>query len=142
KEPVQESWDIAIGRNQGGVIQLGYEGVTVEHVLERRLKVKAFAADATPVTALSAAEECQLYLQSDRLTEEIGDHAVGLLVQETGAQSAPEVFERMRRLVHYFRSTPTGLPEWAKRFVTTGYSHYATLLPAAFSDRGTSPEQV
>src|SRR5262249_8204099 len=45
-------------------------------------------------------------------------------------------------LVHYFRSTPTGLPEWVKRFVTTGYSHYATLLPAAFGDRGTSPEQI
>jgi hypothetical protein len=26
--------------------------------------------------------------------------------------------------------------------VTTGYSHYATLLPAAFADRGTAPEQV
>jgi len=140
--PVQESWDIAIGKNQTPLIQLGYEGVTVEHVLERRLKAVAFAADATPVNALAAAEDCILYLQSSRLTEEIGDHAVSLLVQETGAQSAPEVFERMRRLVHYFRSTPTGLPEWAKRFVTTGYSHYATLLPAAFADRGTSPEQV
>ncbi len=142
KVPVQESWDIAIGRNQTPLIQLGYEGVTVEHVLERRLKARAFAADATPVTALAAAEDCILYLQSPRLTSEIGDHAVGLLVQETGAQSAPEVFERMRRLVHHFRSTPTGLPDWAKRFVTTGYSHYATLLPTAFSDRGTSPEQV
>ena len=83
-----------------------------------------------------------LYLKSPRLTEEIGEHAVGLLMQETGAQSAPEIFERMRRLVHYFRSTPTGLPEWVKRFVTTGYSHYATLLPAAFGDRGTTPEQI
>jgi hypothetical protein len=142
KAPVQESWDIAIGRNQTPLIQLGYEGVTVEHVLERRLKALAFAADATPVSALAAAEDCILYLKSPRLTEEIGEHAVGLLVQETGAQSAPEVFERMRRLVHYFRSTPTGLPEWAKRFVTTGYSHYATLLPAAFADRGTAPDQV
>src|SRR5437588_8214489 len=48
----------------------------------------------------------------------------------------------MRRLVHYFRSTPAGLPEWVKRFVTAGYSHYATLLPAAFGDRGTTPDQV
>jgi hypothetical protein len=142
KVPVQESWEVGIGRNQTPLIHLGYEGVTVEHVLERRLKADAFSADATPVTALAAAEDCILYLQSPRLTEEIGDHAVGLLVQETGAQSAPEVFERMRRLVHYFRSTPTGLPEWAKRFVTTGYSHYATLLPTAFADRGTAPDQV
>ena len=30
----QESWDVAIGKNQGALIQLGYEGVSVEHVLE------------------------------------------------------------------------------------------------------------
>jgi hypothetical protein len=138
----QESWDIEIGKNQTPLIQLGYEGVTVEHVLERRLKAKAFAPSASPVTALEAAEECLLFLGSPRLTEEIGDHAVGLLVEETGAQSAPEVFERMRRLVHYFRSTPEGLPGWARRFVTTGYSHYTTLLPTAFADRGTTPEQL
>src|SRR5262249_24339819 len=140
--PTQESWDIAIGNNQTPLIQLGYEGVTVEHVLEKRLKSKAFAADATTVTALAAAEDCILYLKSDRLTEEVGEHAVHLLLQETGAQSAPEIFERVRRLVHYYRATPTGLPEWVKRFVTTGYAHYATLLPAAFADRGTTPAQI
>src|SRR5262249_53386849 len=138
----QESWDLDIGKNQTPLIQLGYEGVTVEHVLEKRLKTKAFAADASPVSALAAAEDCLLYLKSPRLTEEIGEHAVALLSQETGAQSAPEVFERMRRLVHYFRSTPAGLPGWVKRFVTTGYSHYATLLPGALADRGTTPDQV
>jgi hypothetical protein len=140
--PTQESWDIEIGKNQTPLIQLGYEGVTVEHVLEKRLKAAAFAGKATPVSALAAAEDCILYLKSPRLTEEIGEHSVSLLLQETSAQSAPEVFERMRRLVHYFRSTPTGLPEWVKRFVTTGYSHYATLLPTAFGDRGTTPEQI
>jgi hypothetical protein len=140
--PTQESWDIAIGKNQTPLIELGYEGVTVEHVLEKRLKTAAFAAKATPVTALTAAEDCILFLKSPRLTEEIGEHSVSLLVQETSAQSAPEVFERMRRLVHYYRSTPEGLPGWVKRFVTTGYSHYATLLPAAFADRGTTPEQI
>ena len=41
--PVQESWDIAIGRNQTPLIQLGYEGVTIEHVLEKRLKAQTFA---------------------------------------------------------------------------------------------------
>jgi hypothetical protein len=140
--PVQESWDLTVGRNQTPLIQLGYEGVTVEHVLEKRLKAKAFAAAATAVTALSAAEDCVLYLKSVRLTEEIGEHAIGLLTRETGAQSAPEIFERVRRLVHYFRSTPTGLPAWVKRFVMVGYSHYATLMPAAFVDRGTTPDQV
>jgi hypothetical protein len=140
--PAQESWDVAIGKYQTPLIQLGYEGVTAEHVLEKRLKAKAFAAEATPAAALQAAEDAVLYLKSARLTEEVGEHAVDLLVQETGAQSAPEIFERVRRLVHYFRSTPEGLPEWLKRLVTTGYAHYSTLLPAAFADRGTTPAQV
>jgi hypothetical protein len=140
--PLQESWDIGIGKSQTPLIQLGYEGVTVEHVLEKRLKAKAFAADASAVRALTAAEDCELYLKSARLTEEIGEHAVTLLLQETGAQTAPEIFERVRRLVHYYRSTPSGLPEWIRRFVTSGYSHYATLMPGAFADRGTTPEQV
>jgi hypothetical protein len=140
--PAQESWDVAIGKHQTPVIQLGYEGVTVEHVLERRLKAKAFASEATPAAALQAAEDAVLYLKSARLTEEVGEHAVDLLVRETGAQSAPEIFERVRRLVHYFRATPEGLPEWLKRLVTTGYAHYSMLLPTAFADRGTTPDQV
>src|SRR5207237_600988 len=84
-----ESWDIAIGKNQTPLIQLGYEGVTVEHVLEKRLKARAFAGGATAVSALAAAEDCVLYLKSARLTEEIGEHAAGLLVQETRKPSAP-----------------------------------------------------
>jgi len=140
--PTQESWDISFGKSQTSLIMLGYEGVTVEHVLERRLKAKAFASEANPAIALQAAEDSILFLKSQRLTEEIGERAIQLLGLETGAQSAPEIFERVRGLVHYSRSTPTGLPEWLKRFVTTGYSHYSTLLPNSFADRGTTPDQV
>ena len=142
KAPIQESWDISIGYAQGVLIQLAYEGVTVEQILERRLKTKAFAPDAKAVKVLAATEESLLYLKSPRLTEDLGERAVALLTLETSAKDAPEVFERIRRLVHYYRATPTGLPPWVKSFVTTGYSHYATLLPNCFPDRGTSPEEV
>jgi hypothetical protein len=140
--PIQESWEIFIGRNQTPIITLGYEGVTVEQVLEKRLRAKAFEPEAGTVAALAAAEECLLFLGSPRLTEEIGAHAVQLLTRETGAQTAPEIFDRCRHLIHYFRSTPVGLPPWVESFVTTGYSHYTTLLPRAFADNGTTPEQV
>jgi hypothetical protein len=140
--PLQESWDVAIGKNQAPLIQLGYEGVTIEQVLEKRLRQKAFAADATTVAALEAAEDCLVYLRSDRLTEELGERATLLLTEETGAQSAPEIFRRVRRLVHHYRATPTGLPVWVKGFVTTGYAHYSTLLPTAFAEESASPDQV
>jgi hypothetical protein len=140
--PVQESWDISIGRFQGPLIQLAYEGVTVEQVLEKRLHKTGFGPDATAVKALAAAEDALVFLKSDRLVEELGYQAGALLVQETGGQSAPEIFDRLRRLVHYYRSTPTGLPEWVKSVVATGYGHYTTLLPTAFEDAGTSPPQL
>jgi hypothetical protein len=147
QKPIQESWELYVGRNQGPLIVLGYEGVTVEQVLEKRLRAEAYAADAkgsssSAASALAAAEESVLFLTSPRLTQELGGRVVELLARETGAQSAPEVFDRARRLTHYFRSTPGGLPAWLGQLVTTGYAHYSTLLPGALADRGTSPEQV
>jgi hypothetical protein len=110
--------------------------------LEKRLRQAAFGPEASAVKALAAAEDALIFLKSDRLTEELGYQTAALLAQEAGGQSAPEVFDRVRRLVHYYRSTPGGLPEWVKHVVGTGYAHYATLLPAAFADAGTTPAQV
>ncbi|MGO4760494.1 hypothetical protein AB4212_69660, partial [Streptomyces sp. 2MCAF27] len=59
---IQESWDLAIGRNQRSLVELGYEGVTIEQVLEQRLRRDAWAPEATAATALEAVEEAILYL--------------------------------------------------------------------------------
>ena len=139
-KPRQESWDIEIGKHQGTLIQLGYEGLTVEQVLEKRLKANAFAATARATTALAAAEDSVLYLRSGRLTRELGLRATDLLREEVGATDAPEIFQRVRALVHHYRTV--GMPDWIKDFVSTGYRHYATLLPSAFLDRGTTPRQL
>ncbi|MBW4576754.1 MAG: hypothetical protein KME08_15885 [Aphanothece sp. CMT-3BRIN-NPC111] len=141
-KPLQESWEIRIGKYQREIIMLGYEAVTIEQVLEQRLLQSAFGSQAGASTALKAAEDSILYLHSPRLTQKLGEGAISLLQQEMGAEDAPKIFDRVRRLVHYYRATPTGLPDWIERFVATGYSHYATLLPKAFADRGTSPEQI
>ncbi|QSJ19338.1 hypothetical protein JYQ62_11805 [Nostoc sp. UHCC 0702] len=141
-KPIQESWEICIGKYQHDIIMLGYEGVSIEQVLEQRLKQAAFKAQAQTSDVLKAVEDSILYARSLRLTQELGEHAIFLLKQETGVSDAPQVFERVRRLVHYYRTTPTGLPVWIEHFVTTGYGHYATLLPQAFADRGTTPEQI
>ncbi len=117
--PQQESWDVAIGKYQGRVIQLGYEGVTVEYVLERRLKKAAFGSESRTVDALQAAEDSLLLLKSSRLTEELGDRAVALLVTEPDVQAAQDIYTRISRLIHYYRSTETGLPRWCQDFVTT-----------------------
>ncbi len=140
--PQQESWDVAIGKNQGAVIQLGYEGITVEHVLERRLKKAAFGPDSRTVDALGAAEDSILFLKSERLTEELGERSVELLVREPDVQQAREIYTRISRLVHYYRTTESGLPAWTRSFITTGYSHYSTLLPRAFADRGVNPADL
>ncbi len=140
--PIQESWDIRIGKYQRDVIQLGYEGVTLEQVLEQRMKRVAFGEGATTARALETAEDALLYMNSPRLVRELGQQATHLLEQEDSAADAPEIFDRARRLVHHYRGSADGLPDWIQRFVATGYAHYTALLPKAFADRGTTPAQI
>ncbi|MCQ3931308.1 MAG: hypothetical protein DPW16_12700 [Chloroflexi bacterium] len=140
--PIQESWDVLIGKHQREIIQLGYEGVTLEQVLEQRMKALAFAENATAAIALKTAEDALLYKISQRLVRELGLHAITLLKQETSATDAPDIFQRARRLVHYYRTQPGGLPDWLESLITTGYAHYAAMLPQAFADMGTRPEQI
>ncbi|MEV4629973.1 DUF5682 family protein [Micromonospora sp. NPDC049523] len=139
---IQESWDLAIGRDQRALIELGYEGVTVEQVLEQRLRRRVWAPQATAAVALRAVEDSLLYLRNPRFTDELGARAVQLLGAERTVDDAPEVLTRIRRLLAYYRSTPEGLPAWCENFGSTGYAHYCTLLPTAFVDEETGVRQV
>ncbi|WFE25991.1 DUF5682 family protein [Solwaraspora sp. WMMD791] len=140
---VQESWDVAIGRHQRSIIELGYEGVTIEQVLEQRLRKAAWDPQATAAKALAAVEDSLLYLTNRRFTDELGARAVQLLAAERTVDDAPEVLHRIRRLLVYYRTSGTAeLPAWCQAFVTTGYAHYCTLLPTAFVDDETGLRQV
>ena len=139
---IQESWDLAIGRDQRSLIELGYEGVTVEQVLEQRLRRAVWAERATAAVALDAVEQSILYLGGGRLTDELGARAVELLSAERTVDEAPEVLRRMRRLLGHYRATRPALPRWCEAFVTTGYAHYCTLLPTACAEDETGVRQV
>ncbi len=141
-KPLQESWEIRIGKYQREVIQLGYEGVTLEQVLEQRMRQRVYDDKATASTALYTTEATLLFLDSPRLTREFGEHATHLLTQESGVADAPEIFDRARRLIHHYRTTPEGLPQWIEDFVTAGYTHYASLMPYAMTDGNTAPKEV
>jgi hypothetical protein len=139
---IQESWDLDLGRHQRTIIELGYEGVTVEQVLEQRLRRAAWDPKATAATALKAVEHSLLFLRSPRLTDELGARAVGLLAAERSVDEAPAVLRRIRRLLAHYRATTPALPGWCERFVTGGYAHYCTLLPTAFVEEETGVRQV
>lgn len=139
---IQESWDLAIGRNQRSLVELGYEGVTIEQVLEQRLRRDAWAPEATAAIALEAVEEAILYLGSRRLADELGARAVELLTAERTVDGAPRVLRQIRRLLAHYRAAEPELPRWCERFVTAGYAHYCTLLPTAFADEATGLRQV
>ncbi|WP_157110345.1 DUF5682 family protein [Nocardia anaemiae] len=139
---IQESWDIGLGKYQRSLVELGYEGVSVEQVLEQRLRRAVAAPDATAAVALGAVEDALVYLRSVRLADELGNRAVELLAAERTVDDAPVVLRRIRLLLNYFRSTEDGLPSWCERFVTAGYAHYCTLLPTAFAAEETGPTQV
>ncbi|NUR88607.1 MAG: hypothetical protein HOY71_31340, partial [Nonomuraea sp.] len=136
---IQESWDLALGKYQRSVIELGYEGVTVEQVLEQRLRKAAWSEKATVASVLGAVEDSILYLGSARFTAELGERAVALLSAERTVDEAPEVLRRIRRLIGYYSP---GLPGWCEDFVRSGYAHYCTLLPSAFAAEDVGVRQV
>ncbi|MEV0400576.1 hypothetical protein [Actinoallomurus sp. NPDC050550] len=142
ERPIQESWDLAIGRNQRSIVELGYEGVTVEQVLEQRLRRAVADPKATAAVALTAVEDALLHLNGRRVADDLGHQAVELLAGERTVDDAPEVLRRIRGLLAHFRATEPALPEWCERFVTAGYAHYCTLLPTAFVDEDTGVRQV
>ncbi|MEV5324690.1 DUF5682 family protein [Nonomuraea sp. NPDC052634] len=139
---VQESWDLAIGKYQRSIIELGYEGVTVEQVLEQRLRRSVWDPKATASVVLAAVEDAILFLGSRRFADELGERAVELLAAERSVDDAPDVLRRIRRLLAHYRATEPELPAWCEKFVTSGYAHYCTLLPTAFVDDDTGVRQV
>ncbi|MCU7820742.1 DUF5682 family protein, partial [Kitasatospora sp. DSM 101779] len=139
---VQESWDLALGTHQRALIELGYEGVSLEQVLEQRLRRKAYGPQATTADVLEAVEDAVRYLGSRRLADELGRHALAVLATERSVDGAPEVLRRVRRLLAYYRTSEPVLPGWIESFVRTGYAHYCTLLPTAFTDEDATVRQV
>ncbi|MGW0952586.1 hypothetical protein ACWCRF_20090 [Streptomyces sp. NPDC002405] len=139
---IQESWDLALGTHQRALIELGYEGVSIEQVLEQRLRRDAYAPQATTATVLAAVEDATLYLRSRRLADELGTHALKVLATERSVDGAPEVLRRVRGLLAYYRTSEPVLPQWIESFVKTGYAHYCTLLPVAFRDEDATVGQV
>ncbi|MEU1495461.1 hypothetical protein ACFYPA_21120 [Streptomyces sp. NPDC005775] len=139
---IQESWDLALGTHQRALIELGYEGVSIEQVLEQRLRRAAYAPQATAASVLEAVEDATLYLRSSRLADELGTRALEVLAAERSVDGAPEVLRRVRRLLAYYRTGEPVLPAWIESFVKTGYAHYCTLLPMSFTDDDATVRQV
>ncbi|WP_329223350.1 DUF5682 family protein [Streptomyces sp. NBC_01485] len=142
ERPIQESWDLALGTHQRALIELGYEGVSIEQVLEQRLRRAAYAPQATAAQVLEAVEDATLLLRSRRLADELGTRALEVLASERSVDGAPEVLRRVRRLLAYYRTAEPVLPPWIESFVKTGYAHYCTLLPTAFTDDDATVRQV
>ncbi|KJK51592.1 hypothetical protein UK23_06370 [Lentzea aerocolonigenes] len=142
ERPIQESWDLALGTHQRSLIELGYEGVSVEQVVEQRLRRSAYDPQATTATVLEAVEDAIRYLHSPRLAGELGTRALEVLSGERTVDGAPEVLKRSRRLLAYYRTNEPVLPQWIESFVRTGYAHYCTLLPTAFTEEEAGVDQV
>ncbi|MET8831356.1 hypothetical protein ABZX40_39410 [Streptomyces sp. NPDC004610] len=141
-QPIQESWDLALGTHQRALIELGYEAVSIEQVLEQRLRRRAYDPGGTAATVLETVEDATRFLRSRRLADELGTRALAVLATERSVDGAPEVLRRVRRLLAYYRTSEPALPAWIESFVTTGYAHYCTLLPTAFTDEEAGVRQV
>ncbi|MFJ9680577.1 hypothetical protein ACIRP2_21365 [Streptomyces sp. NPDC101194] len=139
---IQESWDLSLGTHQRALIELGYEGVSLEQVLEQRLRRAAYGPQATTADVLAAIEDATLHLAGRRLPDELGTRALEVLAAERTVDGAPEVLRRVRGLLAYYRTHEPVLPLWIESFVKAGYAHYCTLLPMAFTDEDATARQV
>ncbi|MDX2561144.1 DUF5682 family protein [Streptomyces sp. TX20-6-3] len=139
---IQESWDLSLGTHQRALIELGYEGVSLEQVLEQRLRRTAYGPRATTAEVLEAVEDATLHLGGRRLADELGTRALEVLAGERTVDGAPEVLRRVRGLLAYYRTSEPVLPPWIESFVRAGYAHYCTLLPTAFRDEDATVGQV
>jgi hypothetical protein len=140
--PIQESWDLALGTHQRSLIELGYEGVSIEQVLEQRLRRAAYGPQADTATVLGAVEDAIRYLGSRRLADELGARALEVLASERSVDGAPDVLRRTRRLLAYYRTHEPVLPGWIESFTKAGYAHYCTLLPGAFAPEDEHREEA
>ncbi|MFB8076957.1 hypothetical protein [Streptomyces sp. NPDC056013] len=139
---IQESWDLSLGTHQRALIELGYEGVSLEQVLEQRLRRAAYGPQATTAEVLAAVEDATLHLGGRRLADELGTRALEVLAAERTVDGAPAVLRRVRGLLAYYRTSEPVLPPWIESFVRAGYAHYCTLLPTAFRDEDATVGQV
>ncbi|MFB7531783.1 hypothetical protein ACFC0C_26795 [Streptomyces sp. NPDC056178] len=139
---IQESWDLSLGTHQRALIEIGYEGVSLEQVLEQRLRRTAYGPQATTADVLAAVEDATLHLAGRRLADELGTRALEVLAAERTVDGAPEVLRRVRGLLAYYRTNEPVLPPWIESFVKAGYAHYCTLLPMAFTDEDATVRQV
>ncbi|MFJ4679169.1 DUF5682 family protein [Kitasatospora sp. NPDC088783] len=141
-DSLQESWDVSLGAHQRALIELGYEGVTIEQVIEQRLRREAHDPTANTAAVLRAVEDAIVLLRSPRLADELGRHAIQTLACERSVDGAPEVLTRVRKLLAFYRTTEPHLPSWIEEFTSTGYAHYCTLLPVAFTEESAGVRQV
>jgi len=139
---IQESWDVYLGKNQRALIELGYEGVNIEYVIEKRLKVDVYGTKKSALKGLKAVEASILFIKNPRLTDELGQRCVELLEEEDSIKKAPQILTQVRKLINYYRGAGMELPTWLNNFIKTGYSHYCTLLPIAFQSEEVSVKQV
>jgi hypothetical protein len=142
RKKIQESWDVYFGKNQRALIELGYEGVNIEYVLEKRLKTDVYGVKKSALKGLLAVEASILFIQNPRLTEELGLRSIVLLEEEDSINEAPQILKQVRKLINYYRGAGIELPAWLNSFIKTGYSHYCTLLPTAFQSEEVGVKQV
>ncbi len=144
-ERAEESWDIRFGKREGqkALITLAYEGMVVEQVLRDRLWARAHREQAHVVDVLEGIEAWLMYLgEGEERLRGLEERAVAVMSREENTAHAPQVLARTRRLATYYRVRDGEAPTWMRDFMVEGFRTYAALLPNAFEDRGTRPEEV
>ncbi|MGG6263144.1 DUF5682 family protein [Leptolyngbya sp. AN03gr2] len=140
--PTQESWDIYVGKNQKSLIKLGYEGITVEEIIEKRLLKITQNTNASTVDVLNTIFDSLLYLHNPHLTETLGNFADQQFITNSAVGEASKVFEKTRYLIQFYRSQSTAIPQWILNFIGTGFQYYCQRLPATCTEKEAASKEL
>ncbi len=100
-----------------GLIELGYEGVSIEQVLEQRLRRDAYGPQATTATVLARSRTRRCTCAAGVSPTNSAPIALKVLATERSVDGAPEVPRRVRALLAYYRTSEPVLPSFVGRGV-------------------------
>ena len=137
----QESWDLYIYKQQNPLIQLAYEGITVEDVFRNRV-TKKITQKSKPVEVLSAIRTVLTYLDNDDISLA---YLTKMLLNSTfdlRFESPMELYNLTIEILNFYRTQKTGVPHWLNTYILTAYRAYCQELASAVDDSTISTESI
>jgi len=133
KKNKQESWEIYIAKEPNALIQLGYQGISLDEILKTQL-LGSIRQDSTVQEIISVYKEVLQYLPNylsvqQNLLLEIQYRLTNSLLYQKNL----EIYLQLTELLNYYRASKAGIPPHFSQFILQSYKIYCQEIPDAFA---------